>query len=132
MAIKPDLTKFVAINFNNGVVNINGIERDSIVNLKQLDFHYQDIRVMGDSSNPRVVTKRSNKNIFFDIAASDTHIYAIYSGKSFKEAGLIPRSLRLSVGLRLGWQFRRLLSSECSSICHQSQQSGRSAFWNPY
>jgi len=36
----------------------------------------------------RVATGRSNKNGFFDVAASDEHIYAIYSGKSFDEAGL--------------------------------------------
>ena len=89
LAIKPDMTRFVAINFNNGVIDINGIQRDSIVNLKQLDFHYQEIRIDGSKDNPRVATKRSNKNGFFDVTASDEHIYAIYSGKSFEEAGLM-------------------------------------------
>ena len=37
--------------------------------------------------NPYVATKKSNKNGFFDVATSDELIYAIYSGKSFEEAG---------------------------------------------
>jgi hypothetical protein len=88
ISVKPDMTRFVAINFNNGVIDINGIGRDSIINLKQLDFHYQDIVVRGSREDPHVSTRRSNKNGFFDVATSDEHIYAIYSGKSFDEAGL--------------------------------------------
>ena len=88
LAIKPDLTKFVAVNFNNGVIDINGIEKDSIVNLKQLDFHYQDIYVEGSRDKPRVFTKKSNRNGFFDVATCNDYIYAIYSGKSFDEAGI--------------------------------------------
>lgn len=87
VAIKPDMTRFVAINFNNGVIDINGINKDSIVNLKQLDFHYQEISVEGSKDNPHVATKRSNKNGFYDVATSDKYIYTIYSGKSFDEAG---------------------------------------------
>lgn len=82
------MTRFVAINFNSGVIDINGFHQDSIINLKQLDFHYQEISVSGGMDNPHVATKRSNKNGFFDVATSDEAIYAIYSGKSFEEAGL--------------------------------------------
>ena len=89
LAIKPDMTRFVAINFNSGVIDINRISQDTIINLKQLDFHYQEIHVTGSRDNPRVATKRSNRNGFFDVTASDEHIYAIYSGKSFEEAGLM-------------------------------------------
>jgi hypothetical protein len=88
IAIKPDMTRFVAINFNNGVIDINGINKDSIINLKKLDFHYQDIVVKGSMEDPHVSTRRSNKNGFFDVATSDEYIYTIYSGKSFDEAGL--------------------------------------------
>ncbi len=87
LAMKPDMTRFVAINFNNGIIDINKINKDSIINLKQLDFHYQDISVEGSADNPRVATRRSNKNGFYDVATSDKHIYTIYSGKSFEEAG---------------------------------------------
>ena len=89
LAIKPDMTRFVAINFNNGVIDINAINQDTIINLKQLDFHYQEIHVTGSRDNPRVANKRSNKNGFFDVAASDEYIYTIYSGKSFEEAGFM-------------------------------------------
>ena len=89
LAVKPDMTRFVAINFNNGVIDINGIDKDTIVNLKKLDFHYQDVYVEGNKDIPRVSIIRSNKNGFFDVAASDEHIYAIYSGKSFEEAGIM-------------------------------------------
>ncbi|MDR0423818.1 MAG: TolB-like 6-bladed beta-propeller domain-containing protein [Rickettsiales bacterium] len=82
------MSRFVAINFNNGVIDINGITPDSVINLKQLDFHYQDIHVEGSMDDPRVSTKKSNKNGFFDVATSDEYIYTIYSGKSFDEAGL--------------------------------------------
>ncbi len=88
IAIKPDMTRFVAINFNNGVIDINGINKDSIINLKKLDFHYQEIVVKGSIDDPYVATKRSNKNGFFDVATSDEYIYTIYSGKSFEESGL--------------------------------------------
>jgi|GEM_PF-985156 len=87
IAIKPDMTRFAAINFNNGVIDINGIINDSIINIRQLDFHYQDISVEGSGDSPQVSIRRSNKNGFFDIATSDEYIYTIYSGKSFEEAG---------------------------------------------
>jgi hypothetical protein len=63
LAIKPDKSRFVAINFNNGVIDINGFRQDSIVNLKQLDFHYQEIRVSGGMDNPRVATKKATKTV---------------------------------------------------------------------
>jgi hypothetical protein len=84
------MSRLVAINFNNGVIDINGITPDSIINLKQLDFHYQDIYLEGSKEDPHVSIRRSNKNGFFDVATSDEHIYAIYSGKSFDKAGLFP------------------------------------------
>jgi hypothetical protein len=87
LAIKPDGSRFVAVHFNSGVIDINGFRNDSIVNLKQVDFHYQEIYVEGGRDRPRVYTKRSNKNCFFDVETSDEHIYAIYSGKSLDEAG---------------------------------------------
>ena len=89
LAVKPDRSRFVAVNFNNGVIDINGIENGVIVNLKKLDIHYQDIYVQGSRDNPRVSIKRSNKNGFFDVATSNERIYAIYSGKSFDEAGIL-------------------------------------------
>jgi len=89
IAIKPDMTQFAAINFNNGVIDINSIINDSITNIKQLDFHYQEISVEGNGDNPQVSIRRNNKNGFFDVATSDEYIYTIYSGKSFEEAGLM-------------------------------------------
>jgi hypothetical protein len=88
IASKPDKSRFVAINFNNGVIDINKITTDSIINLKQLNFHYPDIYVEGSREDPYVSVRKSNKNGFLDVAASDQYIYTIYSGKSFNEAGL--------------------------------------------
>ena len=88
LAIKPDMTQFASINFNNGVIDINRISNDSITNLKKLDFHYQDISIERKWDNPHVSIRRGNMNGFYDIATSDKYIYTIYSGKSFEDAGL--------------------------------------------
>ena len=89
IAIKPDMTRLVSVNFNNGVIDINGISNDSIINLKKLDFHYQDISVYRSGDNPQVSIRRNNINGFFDVVTSDDYIYTNYSGKSFEEAGLM-------------------------------------------
>ena len=89
IAIKPDLSHFVCINFNNGVIDINAIRGDSIANTKKLDFHYQDVIIVGNNKKDmRTKNTRTNRNGFYDVATNDDYIFTIYSGKSVESAGL--------------------------------------------
>lgn len=84
LAIKPDLSKFVSINFTNGVIDINAIRADSIINEVELDFHYHTLQaVHRGTKNGRYNYTLENRNGFYDVSVTDDWIFTLYSGKSF-------------------------------------------------
>lgn len=88
LAMKPDSSRFVCVNSNCGILEINAISEDSIVRVAQVAYHYPD--VVGNRSGNMAVAaiRKSNINGFFDVACTDDRIYALYSGRSYDEAGL--------------------------------------------
>ena len=88
LAMKPDSSRFVCVNSNCGILEINAISEDSIVRVAQVAYHYPD--VVGKRSGDMAVAaiRKSNVNGFFDVACTDDRIYALYSGRSYDEAGL--------------------------------------------
>lgn len=88
LALKPDGSRFVCVNCNCGVIDINAFAGDSIAGVARIAYHYPD--VVGTRSGKMAVAaiRKSNVNGFFDVACSDEYIYTLYSGKTFNEAGL--------------------------------------------
>ena len=87
LVISPDLGRFACAHYNSGILDINKISNDSIINVRLLDFHYPEAVSRGSGNNIQVAIKSENINGFYDVAASDKYIYTIYSGKTYKEAG---------------------------------------------
>lgn len=88
LAVKPDLSKFVSINFTNGVIDINAIRNDSIINEVKLDFHYHTLQQLNrGTKNAQYNYTAENRNGFYDVAVTDDLIFTIYSGKTF-ESGI--------------------------------------------
>lgn len=83
LALKPDRSRFAAINFNGGVIDINEIRDGSIIHVKGLDFHYPEVAV----KKGKIGQSMDNRNGFIDIVASDDCIYVIYSGKTYRDHG---------------------------------------------
>lgn len=88
LAMKPDCSRFVCVNSNCGIIEINAIAGDSIRSIARIAYHYPDI--VGTRSGKMAVAaiRKSNVNGFFDVTCSDEYIYTIYSGKTYNEAGL--------------------------------------------
>lgn len=88
LAMKPDCSRFVCVNSNCGVIEINAIEGDSIAGVAKIAYHYPDIAPAKAGKMHVAAIRKSNVNGFFDVTCSDEYIYTIYSGKTFNEAGL--------------------------------------------
>lgn len=88
LAMKPDHSRFVCVNSNCGVIEINAVEGDSIRNVRQVVFHYPDVVRTSSGGMNIAAIRKSNINGFFDVTCSDEYIYTLYSGRSFYEAGL--------------------------------------------
>ena len=88
LAMKPDCSRFVCVNSNCGVVEINAIEGDSIATIARIAYHYPDIAPTTAGKMHVAAIRKSNVNGFFGVTCSDEYIYTIYSGKTYNEAGL--------------------------------------------
>lgn len=88
LAMSPDCSRFVCVNSNCGVIEVNAVEGDSIRSIRQVAFHYPDIVRTNSGGMNFVAIRKSNINGFFDVACSDEYVYTLYSGRSFHEAGL--------------------------------------------
>jgi hypothetical protein len=88
LVISPDLGHFACAHYNSGILDINKISNDSIINVRLLDFHYPETVERRRGNDIQVAIKRENINGFYDVAASDKYIFALYSGKSFKDVGV--------------------------------------------
>lgn len=88
LAMKPDRSRFVCVNSNCGVIEINAIAGDSIAGMARIAYHYPDIAPVRDGKMHVAAIRKSNVNGFFGVTCSDERIYTIYSGKTYNEAGL--------------------------------------------
>lgn len=88
IAMKPDGSRFVCVNSNCGVIDINAIAGDSIATVARMAYHYPDVAGTRSGKMAIAAIRKSNVNGFFDVTCSDERIYAIYSGKTYNEAGL--------------------------------------------
>jgi len=88
LAISPDNSHFACVHYNSGTLDINEITNDSIINSRLLAFHYPATVEKRRGDDIRVAIKNDNVNGFFDVTASNKYIYALYSGKTFEDAGV--------------------------------------------
>lgn len=88
LALKPDGSRFVCVNCNCGVIDVNAFAGDSITGVARIAYHYPDVAGTRSGKMAVAAIRKSNVNGFFDVTCSDEYIYTIYSGKTFNEAGL--------------------------------------------
>lgn len=88
LAMKPDRTRFVSVNSNSGILEILSIEGDSLAPIARVAYHYPQIAETSVGKMRVAAIRKDNVNGFFDVTCSNDRIYAIYSGKTYNEAGL--------------------------------------------
>ena len=84
---RPDNQAFVCADMYSGIIAICRIESNQIERIQQHCFHYPKVNIKEGSRFPDVAYSQNNYFGFSDIAVSQDRIYAIYSGKTYKESG---------------------------------------------
>lgn len=86
LRVRPDQSAFVCADMYSGVIDFCRITADSIERVKMIRLHYPKVEIM-ETPSPRVAYYRDNRFGFSDIAVTEDKVYALYSGKSYQEAG---------------------------------------------
>lgn len=86
LRIRPDETYFVCADMYSGTIDFCRIENKEIKLVKRLCLHVPDIRIQGIAT-PKIRYTKENLMGFTDMAASQEHVYALHSGKNYREAG---------------------------------------------
>lgn len=86
LRVRPDQSAFVCADMYSGVIDFCRITADSIERVKMICLHYPKVEIM-ETPSPRVAYYRDNRFGFSDIAVTGDKVYALYSGKSYQEAG---------------------------------------------
>ena len=80
--VKPDQTAFVVADRYSGLMDICKIVDDEIIRVCEKIFHVPSIDI---TNQGEIVYERSNRFGFTDITTNDDFIFAIYSGKTYKQ-----------------------------------------------
>lgn len=86
LRVRPDQSAFVCADMYSGVIDFCRITADSIERVKMIRLHYPKVEIT-ETPSPRVAYYRDNRFGFSDIAVTKDRVYALYSGKSYQEAG---------------------------------------------
>lgn len=86
LRIRPDERSFVGADMYSGTIDFCRIENGTIELAKRVCLHTPEVRVQG-TAYPKVRYTKTNRMGFTDVAVSEDHVYALHSGKSFREAG---------------------------------------------
>lgn len=86
LKIHPDKQAFVCGDKYSGILDICCIRNEKIERIKQHIFHYPKVYIREKTTGyPYVAYSKGNCFGFTDISVSKDHIYAIYSGKTFRK-----------------------------------------------
>lgn len=86
LKIRPDQQAFVCGDMYSGVLDICRIRSGKIERIKQHIFHYPKVHIRAKKDDrPDIAYSKDNSFGFTDISVSDDRIYAIYSGKTFRQ-----------------------------------------------
>lgn len=86
LRIRPDEKSFVCADMYSGTMDFCRIENGKIELVKRLCLHAPDIRIQGNV-NPKVRYTKENLMGFTDVTVSEDRVYALHSGKSFRQTG---------------------------------------------
>lgn len=86
LRIRPDERSFVGADMYSGTIDFCRIENGKIELVKRVCLHAPEVRVQG-TAHPKVRYTKTNLMGFTDVAVSEDRVYALHSGKSFREAG---------------------------------------------
>ena len=86
LKIRPDQQAFVCGDMYSGILDICRIYNGKIERIKQHIFHYPKVYIHNKKDGRTdVAYSKDNSFGFTDISVSDDRIYAIYSGKTFRQ-----------------------------------------------
>lgn len=86
LKVRPDNQAFVCADLCSGNIEFCRIVGERIEQTKSHCFHHPKVYI-NEKKNPDVSYSRDNKMGFTDISVSDDRVFAIYSGKTYRETG---------------------------------------------
>lgn len=84
LAVQPGGSRFICTHMHSGSMEIAQISDTGIYRIKQWIFHSPEAVVRSRHTHP-VAFRTENPHGFYDVAVTPTRIYALYSGRSYKD-----------------------------------------------
>lgn len=112
LKVRPDKAAFVCADMYSGIMDICLLQDGKIETIRQLCFSYPKVYIQEDGPGgfPKVAYSRGNSFGFSDISVDENYIYALYSGKTYREDN---NSVRESTNLLIfDWTGRLIRSFE--------------------
>lgn len=85
LKVHPNNQAFVCADKNSGHIEFCRIAGDHIEQIKAECYHHPKVYI-NENASGKVAYSRDNQWGFTDITVSDSRVYAIYSGKTYREA----------------------------------------------
>ena len=87
LKVRPDNKAFVCADMYSGIMEICSIRDGEIFSVKQLCYHYPKVRIQKQKSSKTPVVAYSRDNLFgfTDVFTTQDRIFAVYSGKTFRQ-----------------------------------------------
>lgn len=86
LRVRPDGMMFVCADMYSGAIDFCRIENGNIELVNRLCLHAPDIRVCGNEQ-PKICYTRDSRMGFMDVTVAEDRVYAIFSGKNYREEG---------------------------------------------
>lgn len=84
LRVRPDGGAFVCADMYSGIMDICRIEDGKASLVRRLTYHYPKVRIRHSGDWPHVVYSRDNRFGFTDVCTTDKSIYALYSGRTYR------------------------------------------------
>lgn len=86
LKVRPDNSAFVCADMYSGIMDICSIQNGEIKTIKQICFNYPKVYIKQEKGqSPEVAYSRDSRLGFSDISVTNDRIYALYSGKTYRE-----------------------------------------------
>ncbi|MEG2555471.1 MAG: BF3164 family lipoprotein [Odoribacter sp.] len=121
LKVRPDNGAFVCADRYSGIIDICRISGNCISRIRELDFHYPKVMI-SEIGIPDVTYYTTNQLGFTDVSVSNESIYAIYSGKTYRQSK--EKFQQCSVMLQFNWEGNLIkaynLGAPLTDICYDN------------
>lgn len=109
LRVRPDGRAFICADMYSGIMDVCRIDEGEISLMCRLTYHHPRVKIRERKSWPLVVYSRDNRFGFTDVCVTGQAIYALYSGRTYREDNVNFQHCRTLIKIDWDGQVRRIL-----------------------